>query len=145
MLIGGELMNRNDLPSPNAICEVCGKSYYRCARCIELKGKGIDTWKLHCDVKPCYEKFYAVSMAEKELIDKEEFYNIISKELPEEREYTEEFSSKVNKLMESFGFKANDDIVNVKTETQDSNDSATVNSERQKNKKVRHRSIQNVK
>lgn len=87
-------------------------------------------------------------MAEKDMISKEEFISIMEKEL-EEREYTEEFTSRVNAVMEKFGsvVPANETVEDTveEIETENNDGVETSSFAYKKSKKVRHRAIQNVK
>lgn len=95
-------MNRNDLPEPNATCEVCGQPYRRCNKCIELRNRGIETWRIHCDCMECYQAFILLS---KDDITKEEYEQLAAIKLPENRKYTKENKTKVDELKKKFTVK----------------------------------------
>lgn len=81
-------MNRKDLPAPNHTCEVCGHKYYRCKKCIEMKYRGIETWRVHCDSIECYQILTFVNEAKEAKVDdslKTEYERIRALELPDGR------------------------------------------------------------
>ena len=94
-------MNRNDLPTPNAICEVCGKPYRRCNKCIELRSRGIETWRIHCDSMECYQAYIILNKDQDE-ITKEEFEYLSTMKLPDGRKYTKENKAKVDELKKKY-------------------------------------------
>lgn len=94
-------MNRNDLPGPNATCETCGQPYRRCAKCIELRSRGIDTWRVHCDSPECYQA-YIVLHNDINDISKEEYEQLASIKLPEGRKYTKDNKSKIEELKKKY-------------------------------------------
>lgn len=91
-------MNRNDLPAPNAICEVCGRQYRRCKKCIELKSRGIEAWREHCDSIECYQTLILTQTEDLSNISKEEYERVISFELPEGRKPVKEIQKKLDNI-----------------------------------------------
>lgn len=91
-------MNRNDLPAPNAICEVCGRQYRRCKKCIELKSRGIEAWREHCDSIECYQTLVLTQTEDLSNISKEEYERVISFELPEGRKPVKEIQKKLDNI-----------------------------------------------
>ena len=148
-------MNRNDLPAPNANCEVCGTPYHRCSKCIKLRDKGIDTWKLHCDTSRCYQVLKAVEWAENRMIDAKEFNDSISEKLPDGREFTSDMIERINRILctkdDQCEFDNTNEVYNEdtveETDTENNDDGETLSSTyvKKSNKKIRHRAIQNVK
>ena len=93
-------MNRDDLPSPNAVCEICGREYRKCRRCIELKSHGIKAWKLYCDTLECYIIWSAINQPIDNITEKgfKEKCNI---ELPDGRTLTPDTKSKINSFIKN--------------------------------------------
>ena len=88
-------MNRNDLPQANMTCEVCGHKYRRCKTCAQMRSRGIETWREHCDSPECYQ-IWILANDETIKLTKEEFDRIKNIELPEEREITKETKEKID-------------------------------------------------
>ena len=88
-------MNRKDLPEANAICETCGHRYRVCKTCAQMRYRGIDTWRTHCDCVECYH-IYILTHTEQDKITKEQFDFVMSLELPEGREPTREVQKKLD-------------------------------------------------
>lgn len=94
-------MNRNDLPASNAVCEVCGKPYRRCNKCIELRNRGIDMWRYHCDCAECYQ-IYSLVQRDPSTITLEDYEYIKSIELPEDRKPIKEVKDKIDGIKTRF-------------------------------------------
>ena len=94
-------MNRNDLPASNANCEVCGKPYRRCNKCIELRNRGIDMWRYHCDCAECYQ-IYSLVQRDPSTITLEEYEYMKSIKLPEDRKPVLEVKGKMDTIRERF-------------------------------------------
>lgn len=88
-------MNRKDLPEPNAICQVCGHGYRICSTCNEMKKRGIEAWRQHCDSYECAMVYYLIT-DRYESIDRERYNNVISVELPDDRTFTREVQTKLD-------------------------------------------------
>lgn len=95
-------MNRDDLPTPNATCEVCGRKYRRCKKCIELRNRGMETWRLHCDSMECYQILTLVNTEDISTIDKETFDRVASFELPEDRKPIQTVQDKLDAIAKQF-------------------------------------------
>ena len=91
-------MNRNDLPAPNATCEICGRQYRRCKKCIELRSRGIEAWREHCDSIECYQTLVFVQTEDKSAITKEEYERVIAFELPEGRKPVKSVQDKLDQI-----------------------------------------------
>lgn len=90
-------MNRNDLPAPNKECEVCGRKYRRCKRCIEMRSRGIEAWREHCDSAECYMTL-VLSQTDASKVTREEYERVIGYELPEGRKPVKEIQDKLDKI-----------------------------------------------
>lgn len=95
-------MNRENAPKPNAECVICGRKYYRCARCIELKNRGIEAWKLHCDSMECFQVHTIIENAKKGNFDTEMLNELNSIELIDDREYKDDVLAEIEKLNKEF-------------------------------------------
>ena len=93
-------MNRNDLPAPNAICEVCGREYRRCKKCIEMKSRGIEAWREHCDSMECYQTLILTQM-DPSVVTKEQYDRIMSFEYPEGRKPVADIKKKLKTIKEN--------------------------------------------
>lgn len=94
-------MNRNDLPAPNKECEVCGRKYRRCKKCIEMKNRGVEAWREHCDSVECYMTLVFSQTSDISKLTMDDYNNIISLELPEGRKPVEEIQSKLDRIKET--------------------------------------------
>lgn len=88
-------MNRNDLPEPNATCEVCGHKYRICQKCAQMRLRGIEAWRQHCDSYECAMYYYLVSKDHKDITE-DEFNNVMGIELPDGRQLTKEMQNKLD-------------------------------------------------
>ena len=93
-------MNRNDLPAPNAECEVCGRKYRKCKKCLQMKTMGIETWRDHCDSYECYQVYILATTTDYNKITKEEYDRIVNLELPEERKPVHDIQEKLDRIKE---------------------------------------------
>lgn len=91
-------MNRADLPQPNATCEVCGRKYRRCKKCIELKQRGIETWREHCDSIECYQTLVFANTKDVSNLTLEDYNNVIALELPDGNRPVKEIQEKLNAI-----------------------------------------------
>lgn len=91
-------MNREDLPKANAECVICGRKYYRCARCIELRNRGIEAWKLKCDSMECFGVHVLLENAKRGNFDENSLKELNSVELSDGREFTAETLAAINAL-----------------------------------------------
>ena len=90
-------MNRADLPQPNKTCEVCGRKYRRCKKCIELRNRGVEAWREHCDSIECYQTLiFANSDPSKATL--EEYNRVIALELPEGNKPIKEIQDKLDAI-----------------------------------------------
>lgn len=99
-------MNRENFPKPNATCVICGRKYYRCSRCIELRNMGIEAWKLKCDTFNCFSVHCLLENANKGNFDEDMFKELISISLPEERHFTKSVLEQIDSLKEKYGGKS---------------------------------------
>lgn len=90
-------MNRNDLPEPNATCEICGHKYRICQKCAQMRLRGIEAWRQHCDSYECATVYYLLQKDKNE-ISKEEFEYVMNTELPEDRQFTKEVQLKLDSI-----------------------------------------------
>ena len=88
-------MNRNDLPEPNATCEVCGHKYRICQKCAQMRLRGIEAWRQHCDSYECAMYYYLVNKDQKDITE-DEFNNVMGIELPDNRQLTKEMQNKLD-------------------------------------------------
>lgn len=88
-------MNRKDLPEANATCETCGHRYRICKTCAQMRLRGIDAWRTHCDCAECYQIYILSNMGYKE-ITREMYDRVMQLELPEDREPTREVQKKLD-------------------------------------------------
>ena len=88
-------MNRKDLPEANATCETCGHRYRVCKTCAQMRARGIDAWRVHCDCVECYH-IYILTTTDQDKITREQFDYVMSLELPEGREPTREVQKKLD-------------------------------------------------
>ena len=91
-------MNRNDLPKPNATCEVCGRMYRSCKTCAQLRSSGIEAWREHCDSIECYQTLVFCSTEDLSKVSKDEYEYVMSLELPEGRKPVENIQKKLDKI-----------------------------------------------
>lgn len=91
-------MNRNDLPAPNKECEVCGRKYRRCKKCIELKNRGVEAWREHCDSIECYMTLVFSQTEDISNVSMEEYERIVALELPEGRKPIPEIQEKLDAI-----------------------------------------------
>lgn len=91
-------MNRADLPAPNATCEVCGRKYRKCQKCIEMRSRGIETWRQHCDSIECYQTLVLVNVKDISTIMRDEYERVVSFELPDGRKPIPEIQKKLNSI-----------------------------------------------
>lgn len=94
-------MNRNDLPKPNSVCKVCGRPYYRCSKCIELRSRGLMSWKLYCDTPECFQVY--MLLQNKDEVSKEEYKNILNIELPGERQMVQKYTDMLYDIGKQYG------------------------------------------
>ena len=94
-------MNRNDLPAPNKECEVCGRKYRRCKKCIEMKNRGVEAWREHCDSVECYMTLVFSQTSDISKLTMDDYNNIVSLELPEGRKPVEEIQKKLDRIKET--------------------------------------------
>ena len=109
-------MNRNDLPSPNAICAICGHEYRKCKRCIELKRRGVYAWKLYCDTVQCYEVWKLLHDTPENLTEKQ-LKEISVVKLPEGRELCDATKKTISNLLKSIKAKEKLSIPHIKSNT----------------------------
>lgn len=98
-------MNRDDLPKPNTTCKICGKPYYRCARCIELHSAGVDSWRLNCDTAECYMVWCDLQMPldkDKREVSKSQWEEVLNYELPDGRKYLPQVQEYINELSDKY-------------------------------------------
>ena len=95
-------MNRENAPKPNAECVICGNKYYRCARCIELKNRGIEAWKLHCDTMECFAVHTLIENARKGNFDANMLGELNAIKLIDDREFKAEIVAEIEKLNGAF-------------------------------------------
>ena len=88
-------MNRKDLPEANATCETCGHRYRVCKTCAQMRSRGIDAWRMHCDCAECYQIYILTNMDYKD-ITREAYDRAMQLELPEDREPTREVQKKLD-------------------------------------------------
>lgn len=88
-------MNRKDLPEANATCETCGHRYRVCKTCAQMRSRGIDAWRTHCDCAECYQIYILTNMDYKD-ITREAYDRAMQLELPEDREPTREVQKKLD-------------------------------------------------
>lgn len=88
-------MNRKDLPEANATCEICGGKYRICKKCSNLKARGIEAWRQHCDSYEC-AMYYYLLIDDIDNITQEVFDNVMKVELPEGRQLTKENQIKMD-------------------------------------------------
>lgn len=62
-------MRQEDLPKANATCEVCGRKYYVCRPCIELRDRGTFGYRLVCCSLECYKVYTERLTKDPELVD----------------------------------------------------------------------------
>ena len=108
-------INRKDLPEANATCQTCGHRYRICNKCLEMKSRGIETWRQHCDCIECYE-IYVFLNQDPSRITKEEFDRAAAIELPVGQEMTKEVKDKFNAIRQRFVEEKK--VQEVKQETQ---------------------------
>ena len=94
-------MSRNDLPAPNKECEVCGRKYRRCKKCIEMKNRGVEAWREHCDSVECYMTLVFSQTSDISKLTMDDYNNIVSLELPEGRKPVEEIQKKLDRIKET--------------------------------------------
>ena len=102
-------MNRENLPAPNMICEVCGRKYRRCNKCYELKNRGIEAWREHCDSIECYQTLLFVNSDDYSKLTKEEYDRVIAFELPDGRDPVESIQNKLDEIKAVIESKEKDD------------------------------------
>lgn len=90
-------MNRKDLPAANATCETCGHKYRVCKTCSQMRSRGIDAWRTHCDCAECYQIYILTNMDYKD-ITREAYERAMALELPEDREPTREVQKKLDSI-----------------------------------------------
>lgn len=88
-------MNRKDLPEANATCETCGHRYRVCKTCAQMRSRGIDAWRTHCDCAECYE-VYIFSNMDPDAVTKEQYEHVMALELPEDRKPTGDVQKKLD-------------------------------------------------
>lgn len=88
-------MNRKDLPEANATCEICGHRYRICNKCMQLRYRGIEAWRQHCDSPECYFAYILINTNYDD-ITREQFEHVINTELPDGREYTRDVQKKID-------------------------------------------------
>lgn len=91
-------MNRENAPKPNAECVICGRKYYRCARCIELRNRGIEAWKLHCDSMECFVVHTILENANKGNFNQDMLDELNTIKLSDDREFKEDVYKKIQSL-----------------------------------------------
>ena len=97
-------MNRNDLPKPNTTCEICGHQYRICSKCAQMRSRGLETWRQHCDSYECAMYYYLLKKDYSE-ITKEEFDNVINTQLPDDREPTKDIQIRLDRIEHYFSDK----------------------------------------
>lgn len=131
-------MNRNDLPAPNATCEVCGRRYRICKTCSQMRNRGIDSWRLHCDSMECYQILILANTEDISTIDKETFDRATSYELPENRKPIKEIQDKLDIIAKKFEPK-------MKVAHEEQSDGSTQKAVKPRNKVIEYITSKNVK
>lgn len=90
-------MNRKDLPEANATCEICGHRYRICNKCLQMRSRGIEAWRQHCDSPECYLVYIAIN-EDPDKITKEQYEVALHTELPEERQFTKDVQRKLDAI-----------------------------------------------
>ena len=90
-------MNRADLPQPNKTCEVCGRKYRRCKKCVELRNRGVEAWREHCDSIECYQTLILAN-SDPSKVTLEEYERVIALELPEGNKPVKEIQDKLDAI-----------------------------------------------
>lgn len=90
-------MNRKDLPEANATCETCGHRYRVCKTCAQMRSRGIDAWRMHCDSAECYQIYILTNMPYDD-ITREAYDRVMQLDLPEDREPTREVQKKLDSI-----------------------------------------------
>lgn len=90
-------MNRNDLPAPNKECEVCGRSYRRCAKCAQMRSRGIEAWREHCDSYECYQTLI-FTQEDLSKVTQDQYDRVIAFELPEGRKPIKSIQEKLDAI-----------------------------------------------
>ena len=109
-------MNRNDLPEANATCEICGHKYRICKTCAQMRARGIESWRQHCDSYECSMYYYLLNKDYKDITE-EEYKNVFAVELPEEREFTKEVQKKLDGVEHYFSEKKRESNKTQKAES----------------------------
>ena len=90
-------MNRKDLPEANATCETCGHRYRVCKTCAQMRSRGMEAWRTHCDCAECYQIYILTNMLYDD-ITREAYDRAMQLELPEDREPTREVQRKLDSI-----------------------------------------------
>ena len=96
-------MNRESFNKPNAECAICGKKYYRCAKCIQLKRSGVEAWKLYCDTFECFSVRCLLENAKKGNFDSNALDELMGIELADGRELLPSVKEEIETLKELYG------------------------------------------
>lgn len=104
------LINRKDIPEPNTTCEICGRRYRLCVKCAQMRTRGIEAWRQHCDSEECYLTYILVNMMGLDEITKEQYERAVSAELPDGRDYVPDVQAKMDKIAEHLGIKTAEKI-----------------------------------
>lgn len=91
-------MNRKDLPAPNAKCVVCDHEYYRCKKCIELRTRGIEAWRINCDCYECYQIFALTNEYDVRDITRDMYERVKNIEMPEGKKINAETQKKLDEI-----------------------------------------------
>lgn len=108
-------MNREHFPAPNAECVICSKKYYRCARCIELKNRGIEAWKLNCDTFDCFNVHCLIENAKKGNFNKNNLEELLNASLPDDRQFNEKTLNSIEEIKAKYGNDDGENFNNAKT------------------------------
>lgn len=100
-------MNRKDLPEANATCETCGHRYRVCKTCAQMRSRGVDAWRTHCDCAECYQIYILTNMPYDD-ITREAYDRAMQLDLPEDREPTREVQKKLDSIEHYLSEKENE-------------------------------------
>ena len=114
-------MNRDDLPAPNATCVVCDHKYRMCKRCIELRFRGVEAWRMYCDSPECYQ-VYVFSNEDPAKVTKEEYDRVMEIELPEGRKVNKATKEKLDAIKKTIDYN-NYSYTNIKNNSEKDNSS----------------------